>query len=202
MKAKKIIEMILASLLSAASFLQMVRNEVIEDFFEHKYVIGLLIVCAIALACILIIDLYKICHTVHCFKKGSPEFCRFFEKWYSKAGTLTLICDDLNWTAEQVDGRTPILDALVRKADANQLILYLRNNGDTEQRILDKLSSAKFKTAQDNILNNYSFSCLNYMGNNSAVIVRDKTKDRGEEIIFQEVADTYVTQLLNALLEG
>lgn len=202
MKTKKIIEMILAALLSAASFLQMIRSEVIEDFFESKYVIGLLVICTVALGYILIIDLYKICHTSHRFKKGSPEFCRFFAKWYSKAGYLTLICDDLNWTAEQVDGRTPILDALVSKADANLLTLYLNKAEKTDPKILNKLSSAKFEIAQGNIVNNYSFSCLKYMGNNSAVIVRDKNKDRGEEVIFQEVADTYVTQLLNALLEG
>lgn len=202
MKLKKVIEMILTAILSSASFVQMIRSQVIDTFFGKWYVILFLTICASLLGVMLILDLYKIYHTVHCFKKGSSKFCDFFAKWYSKPGVLTLICDDLNWTAEKIKGRAPILEALEKKAKANQLVVYLKSNGGTDQAILDKLSTATIKPAQDNIVNKYSFSCLNYMGNNSAVIVRDKNKDSGDEVIFQEVADTYVTQLLNALLEA
>lgn len=201
MKAKKIFETILASVLAAASFIQMIPSTTVDSIFGNSIVIFFLILCAVALGVILIIDIYEICHTVHRFEKGSVKFCRYFAKWYSKPGKLTLICDDLNWTTVQVDGRCPILEALEQKAKTNQLVLYLKKDGDTSQEIINKLSAAKVKFAQDNIVNKYSFSCLNYMGNNSAVIIRDKNKDSGNEVIFQEVADTYVTQLLNTLLE-
>lgn len=201
MKIKKTIEIVLAAILSATSFIQMIQHDTINLIFQNHYVIIFLIICALGLGCILACDLYDLCHTIHHFKKGSPKFCRFFAKWYSKAGVLTLICDDLNWTASKINGKAPILDALELKANSNELVLYLSRQELTNPEILRKLASAKIKTAQANIVNNYSFSCLNYMGNNSAVIVRDKNKDRGNEVIFQEVADTYVTRLLNALLE-
>lgn len=201
MKSKKIVEICLSAILSAASFLQMIEHDSIKLIFKNTYVIVFLIICVFGLGWILVSDLYEIYHTIHHFEKGSPEFCAFFAKWYSKPGVLTLICDDLNWTADQIDGRTPILDSLEAKANSNQLVLYLRKKDQTNQEIMNKLTSAKVKTAKQNIVTNYSFSCLNYMGNNSAVIIRDKNKDRGNEVIFQEVADTYVTQLLNALLE-
>ena len=201
MKAKKIIETVLAAVLSAASFIQMIPNPNVDAFFGNNLVILFLIACAIALGVILIIDIVNICHTIHRFEKGSIEFCNFFTKWYSKPGKLTLICDDLNWTTVEIDSKFPILDALEKKANTDQLVLYLKKKGDTSQDILRKLSAAKIKFAPDNIVNKYSFSCLNYMGNNSAVIIRDKNKDSGNEVIFQELADTYVTQLLNSLLE-
>lgn len=201
MKAKKIVETILAAVLAGASFIQMIPSQIVDAFFGNILVIFFLIICAIALGVILIIDIYKICHTIHHFEKGGAKFCSFFAKWYSKPGKLTLICDDLNWITAKIDKRRPILEALKKKASENELVLYLKKDGGTTQDILKKLPNAKVKYAQDNIVNKYSFSCLNYMGNNSAVIIRDKNKDSGNVVIFQEVSDTYVTQLLNTLLE-
>lgn len=201
MKIKKIIEIILTAVLSSASFIQMINSSSVDEFFKNRYVIAALIICATALGVILVVDLHNIFNTVHKFKKGSVRFCKYFAKWYSKPGVLTLICDDLNWTSREIKGKTPILDALDKKAKDKELVLYLKYPDRTSASILQRLSNVTINNAQENIVNNYSFSCLNYMGNNSAVIVRDKKKDSGEEILFQEVADTYVTQLLNAILE-
>ena len=39
---------------------------------------------------------------------------------------ITLICDDLNWTSREIKGKTPILDALDKKAKDKELVLYLK----------------------------------------------------------------------------
>ena len=47
MKAKKIVETILASVLAAASFIQMIPSTTVDSIFENSIVIFCLILCAV-----------------------------------------------------------------------------------------------------------------------------------------------------------
>lgn len=202
MKTKKIIETILATTLSVASLIQLIPIEYTKSIFSNVYIIIFICICAIILIILLIIDLCEVIHTTHHFKKGSWRFVRFFSRWYSKPGKLTLICDDLNWTTVSFNKKQPILDALKKKSKSNELVVYINSIKKTSSDILNELPKAIIKENHQGIISKYSFSCLSYIGNNSAVIIRDKADDKNETIVFQEISDARITNLLNALLEG
>ena len=65
-----------------------------------------------------------------------------------------------------------------------------------------KLLGATVHPAPKDIILNYSFSCISVMGNNAAVIIRNKQKDAKNMIKFEEISNTYVTGLMNSLIEN
>lgn len=136
----------------------------------------------------------------HRLKFQSKKFIKFFTNWYSKPGVLNIICDDLDWV--QNSNNSSIYDALVKKSSNQELKLYLGKGRNSE--ISKKLNSfgAKVSVAPKNIIQHYTFSCLSMMGNEaSRVIVRTKHEDKNGIVIFDEINNTYVTELLNTLLK-
>ena len=135
----------------------------------------------------------------HSFKVGSKAFCSFFAKWYSQPGVLSIFCDDLEgWV--NPEGNNAILDALKIKSRKNELRLFLVR--ESPVAIISELRdlNAAIKCVPLGIISNYSFSCLSIMGNHSAVIVRDKQKDKSTNIIFEEISDSYISGLLNTII--
>lgn len=136
--------------------------------------------------------------TTHKLKEGSHRFYRFFAKWYGHSGTLSIICDDIDWISDGKDTR--ILDVLIKKSRENNLNLYLLRK-DTYYASMLINEGAKAYSASQDIISNYSFSCISFMGNNSSVIVREKQNDHNNEIKFNEISSNYVSSLLNALIK-
>lgn len=133
--------------------------------------------------------------TIHTFEVGSKKFEKYFTKWYSTAGTLSIICDDLDdWVTER------ITEELRKKSCEKRLQLFL---GKASPRVLiDELEKigATIKVAPQSIVSNYSFSCISTMGNNSKIIVRDKRNDDKRNIRFEELSSSYAIGLMNTLI--
>jgi hypothetical protein len=146
--------------------------------------------------------IYEICSEPqkHIFKTGSCKFYNFFAKWYSKPGVLSIICDDIEWISDGTNKK--ILNALVAKSEQKQLNLLILKNS-REKYYAQELESkgAKIYEVSDEITALYSFSCLSFMGNHSAIIVRDKRNDKNQIIKFDEISNNYVTGLINVLLK-
>lgn len=137
----------------------------------------------------------------HTFSVGSYGFRHFFSKWYSQPGALSIICDDLQgWLVSE--GKEDVLDALREKSKKKELHLILGK--EIPMEIVNELKTlgAVVYYAPPNIISNYSFSCISVMGNNAAVIVRNKQKDEKNIIKIEEISNTYVTGLLNVLIEN
>lgn len=169
------------------------NNELFANFLSI-----VVLILAIALIIICIVDIGKV-DKKHRLKCGNRKFCKFFSKWYKRPGRLSIICDDLeDWIVFK--NNKDIYEALKFKSDRKELYLYLgeRTPADLVNE-LEKLG-AVINNAPQNLIANYSFSCLSVMGNNSAVIVRNKHLDHAQEIILEEVNDSYVTNLLNTLI--
>ena len=135
----------------------------------------------------------------HKLKFHSKKFISFFAKWYGKPGKLSIICDDLDWIKTEDD---TIFNKLMEKSKNGDLQLYLGKGRKAE--IVKKLQSAGAVVfaAPKNIIDHYTFSCLSVMGNDaSRIIVRTKHKDKHGVVIFDEINNTYVTELLNSLLK-
>lgn len=152
-------------------------------------------------ATLLVVCIYDFCKIgkKHHLEFGSKKYCKFFSKWYKKPGRLSIICDDLNdWVI--FDNNRDIYDALKEKSKKGKLDLYLRKQEPIE--VVDELKQlgAVLHIAPEEIVSNYSFSCISVMGNYSAVIIRDKHIVKSTEIVFDEVNDSYVTNLLNTLI--
>lgn len=164
---------------------------------SNAFNVIILIVCVI----VLITMIYNMLEEKkeHCFRMGSARFCKFFSKWYSQEGTLSIFCDDLDDWIEP-HGNQDIYNALKQKSQDEKLQLFLGH--ESPQRVVDELRSlgADVHQAPADIITNYSFSCLSIMGNNSAVIIRNKQDDASQRIKFIEISNNYVTGLLNALI--
>lgn len=212
-KGRKILSIFVTTMLSLIAILQAIAAGVAEnkDPINEEIVIPIwvdkilksegfiyfLIVLAVVVIIMMLLDL---CGETkqHKFKAQRKRFYNFFTKWYSRPGKLTIICDDLNWIESANDKR--VLNILEKKAKENNLVLFLGSGTrpDLLQNLKDK--GAKVKKAPRGIISQYSFSCLSVMGNNASVIVRNKQADSGEIVKFEEISNTYVSELLNALL--
>lgn len=136
----------------------------------------------------------------HCLKYQSKKFVSFFTKWYGKPGKLSIICDDLEWI--RTVKNDSIYNQLMKKSKEKHLRLYLGNGFGSG--IAEELKSigAEVFSAPQSIIQNHTFSCLSVMGNTaSRVIVRTKQNDQGDYVVFDEINNTYVTELLNTLLK-
>ena len=166
-------------------------------FICLSIIIGLFLIVSIVYDAI---KLYaKDCHT-HRLKSQSKKFIDYFTKWYSKPGTLSIICDDLDWV--KTDESNSIYAQLLSKSRERKLKLYLGYGYDSAIVLELKRAGAKVFHAPHNIIQYYTFSCLEVMGNAaSRIIVRTKHNDDRGFVIFDEINNTYVTELLNAFLE-
>ncbi len=189
----------LCKLLPAKSFTRVYINEIcskIENDTVLLTITSFLIVILGAVLFITTINNIMKEKKRHTFKVGSKRFYSFFSKWYSQTGPLSIICDDLEgWVKDS------ILDTLKTKSKAKELHLFL--NKQTPVEIINELRDlgAIIDFAPDEIVSKYSFSCLSIMGNNSAVIIRDKQSDKSTSIVFEEIYDSYIYGLLNVIIK-
>ena len=158
----------------------------------------LLLVCA-ALIANSVVEAVDKRQRHHVFDSESAEFRRFFANWYAKPGKLSIICDDLDWTKNGEDVR--IYDQLLQKSRSKELLLLLgRGLSSPLVKTLER-SGAVARPGPGNIISQLSFSCISVMGNAAGqAIVRNKRTDHANRIAFDEVQDTYVIELLNALI--
>ena len=137
----------------------------------------------------------------HIFDSESDEFRHFFANWYAKPGKLSIICDDLDWTKTGADAR--IYDQLLQKSRSNELLLLLGRGLSSPLVKTLEGNGAVVRLGPGNIISQLSFSCISVMGNPAGqAIVRNKQKDHANRIVFDEVQDTYVIELLNALIDA
>jgi hypothetical protein len=207
-KFSKIIGIFVASLLTLVGLFKLIPSKsfigiclhnlsikINSDPFILSSISLLLLFIGILLIVTMIYDIKKE-KKKHIFKVGSRRFCSFFSKWYSRPGTLSIICDDLEgWVSSS------ILDALIKKSKTKELHLFLGKESPKE--IINELCQlgATKSCAPTDIIIKYSFSCLSIMGNHSAVIVRNKQLDQSTSIIFEEISDSYVSGLLNTIIK-
>lgn len=139
----------------------------------------------------------------HRFQYQSKRFFKFFSNWYGQPGLLSIICDDLDWI--QSETNLDIYNKLLDKSDRGQLNLLLGRG--IHSAIASELKSrgANVMPAPADIVSTYTFSCISVMDDAAGkIIVRNK---RGNpqpnigEVIFEEISNTYITALLNALMK-
>lgn len=145
--------------------------------------------------------IYNIVSTVsnrrknHKLKINSKRFYRFFSKWYQKEGHLHIICDDLDWV------NPDIMDVLRNKKD--KLTLFVAKDNKTDELVLELESNgANVKEVAKDIVNKYSFSYVDYMGNAFHIIFRDKSLDTNRYVKFEELnLNTALIQFMKNSLE-
>lgn len=206
-KFVRISGIITTSMIAIHNMLQMVSpNSTIYRFWQKNlapiaesdpFNIIIIVVCAVILGCT-VYDIFD-GRKKHCFTMGDRRFCAFFSKWYSQEGALSIFCDDLDgWIAP--NGNRAIYEALMQKSQERKLHLFLGRESPVEMVDMLRGMGACVHHAPTDIITNYSFSCLSIMGNNSAVIIRNKQEDASQKIKFEEISNTYATALLNALI--
>ena len=211
-KACKIAGIFATGILSVVNLLKLIPKEtLVGEFIGEVYARLQTINWVSMLVSVLlsVLGLFTVYAMIESFKEeshtytldmGKDKFYSFFSNWYSQSGILSIICDDIEWTAN--GDNDMIFKALKKKGEANQLNLLIDSrfiNSGLAKELKD--AGANVVGVSHNIITNYSFSCISVMGNNSTVIVRDKQKDRGGTIKFKEISNNYVTGLLNALIE-
>ncbi len=135
----------------------------------------------------------------HCLTYQSKRFINFFSKWYSRPGKLSIICDDLDWIKNNNDNR--IFNELLKKSEAGSLNIFIATNFNSKNVTALKSAGARVYSAPKRIVDSFTFSCLSVMGNSAGrAIVRNKQGDKGGTVIFEEICNTYITELLNNLL--
>lgn len=209
-KAAKICSIIITSVLTFINVYKLIpANNIISVYIEKAilflksisyletcvyivlFVLGLFVIFNMFLELRNVTTTYKL-------KKGSRRFYRFFAKWYSQPGILSIICDDIEWISNGKENR--VLDSLIQKSHENRLNLYiLKKNTPMAKKLIE--NGARPYNVSKNIVLNYSFSCISFMGNNSSIIVRDKSNDNKNEIKFTEVSNIYISSLLNELIK-
>lgn len=186
----------------------MIKVKIINLISKYAYIENIIyfiiIIFSIFTVVALIYDLIKE-DKKHKLKYQSKRYFDFFSKWYSKAGKLTLICDDIKWTTSIKDNR--IYEALKTKSREKDLNLILKKEAMIEDsnnfnlvKELVKLG-AKVYYAPTSLVGTFSFSSLSNMENNSIVIARKKTDDKDDKVIFRDINNIYVTELLNSLID-
>ena len=171
----------------------------LNGMLRADYWIWILLILVILLVALTIADIILSNTKRHRFKVKSPRFKKFFKKWYSQSGKLTIICDDIDWTCDRDD--QSIFHALEEKC-AEGLTLYLGKGYDSN--LVNQLCSkgAKVVQAKPSLIQEYSFSCLAPMGHFSNIIIREKRMDAGQYVQFSELSNEHVIALLIALLEN
>lgn len=134
----------------------------------------------------------------HELKYQSKKFFKFFSNWYSKEGILTLICEDIDWTTSNNDNR--IYQELIKKAINKELNLIIKRSNNQLVSNL-KEHGANVYEAPVSLVGNFSFSSLSRMSNNSIIIARKKSEDKDDKVIFRDINNIYVTELLNSLID-
>lgn len=194
---------------TASGFVTLLQNSTTNEiyknmspFYQHT-ISGILIALGLFLVSTSVIELINNLHNnkkTHRLKYQSKKFVKFFSNWYSRPGTLSVICYDLDWIKN--GDSQEIYNKMIAKSNENKLNLFLASGLNTEPVLTLKQHGAIVYSVSKNIVDQYNFSCLSMMGNSAGrVIVRNKQKDKGDIVIIDEICNTYVTELLNTLLD-
>ena len=135
---------------------------------------------------------------VHRLEEESRRFYKFFADWYSRRGTLTIFCSDLDWLTP--DGSKKVVDALRKKGD--KLHLYLRNNANDPIAKQLIANGASFSQIGEHIRTSHRLSILDNDGIQS-VIIRNKDVAT-DKVIFVETnsyRDPYIIGLALDMLD-
>ena len=143
--------------------------------------------------------------TIHRLKFHSPKFFKFFSKWYSSKGELRIICEDIDWITDSDCKNNQILNTLLEKSRRGELKLFINKGRCTQPRnskIIELLkeAGAEIKYVSPKLTHRYTFSFVSIMNNPSKIIVRDKQKDESECVVFEEIKNTYITEILNTII--
>jgi len=135
---------------------------------------------------------------VHSFPEKSKRFGRFFRRWYSQSGRLSIFCTDLAWLGG--DSRSEIREALAKKGQ--NLHLYLRTYPlDPVAQTLVQGGAHHYRIKKT-IRTTHRMSILDNDGIRSIII---RNKDSGsDEIVFVETDsyhDPYLISLAEDMLE-
>lgn len=186
------------SLFSIFNIFWLIFNDIIniKDGFSKIICIVALITIGIIIIIAMIYNITYSSNRKHRLPINTKKFYKFFKKWYSKSGQLHIVCDDLDWINNDV------LDILKLKSRSSELFLHLKNpNIDYNATILVDLG-AKTSQAPDYIIENYSFSYVNYMGNSFNIILREKKRDKNNYINFDEMkTESLQFNLIKSIVE-
>ncbi len=194
-RATLVINILLGFIVTSLTIISIANQSDLSGFFTQSPITRditciLLPLLAFALLILSFIEIFK--RSNHTFKLGSPAFNKFFSKWYSKQGRLSIVCKDLEWI-----GHDDIYYALEKKAHEGLLDIYIEADCKYAYRL--QTSGARVHKIKNSIAQTHSFSILESFLKYS-IIVRDKAKDSKENIAFQERHDTYTSTLIQDLI--
>lgn len=134
---------------------------------------------------------------IHSFDEQSPKFTKFFQKWYSQDGLLSIFCTDLDWLDNQQSAG--IVYELERKG--TNLKLYLRKPAG---RIVERLckSGAKAYEIKDSVRTQHRLSLLDQDGI-KRIIVRNKDMESAKIVFIEtdEMREPYLIGMTEDLLD-
>lgn len=195
----KIIGTVAATLFSCVNVGWLIYTEIPKIGNETIRVILIVVLVLIGLFFI-VAAIYNIGSTVsnrrkkHKLRINSRRFYRFFSKWYRKKGHLNIVCDDLEWTNEKI--------MTVLKNKKHQLTLFVAENHTYDETVVElKNNGACIKTVKKDIVDKYSFSYVNCMGNSFHIILRDKALDKNNYVKFEEIHNSALINLMKYLIE-
>jgi hypothetical protein len=134
----------------------------------------------------------------HRFRENSKKFIKFFRKWYSREGRLSIFCNDLDWLknpesqgiVEALKQKKDKLDIYIRKPQHDSLAQILASNGAHIHKIKDPVKSAHRMSILDSEGKQY-------------IIIRNKDF-ASDEIIFIEtdsIRNPYLIWLAQDMLK-
>ncbi len=139
----------------------------------------------------------KVSQRKHRFKEFSTRWEKFFTKWYSKTGQLTLYSNDLEWLEKPESSK--VLNAI--KLKGNRVIIYLKKFDSSIVRDLLQCKVSIYQIA-DSAETDHRFSIREDDGI-TRVIVRNKEVEE-DKIVFIETdnyRDPYLVSLIKDLLK-
>lgn len=186
------------SLFSIFNIFWLIFSDVIniENEFSKISCIVVLITIGIIIIIAMIYNITYNSSKKHRLPINTEKFHDFFKKWYSKSGQLHIVCDDLNWINEDV------LNVLKFKSQSSELFLHLEDPDKDNNAMILKSLGAKTSKVPNYIIDNYSFSYVNYMGNSFNIIIRDKRRDNNNYIYFDEMkTESLQFNLIKSIVE-
>jgi hypothetical protein len=129
------------------------------------------------------------------FPRDSEELASFFRKWYSRTGTHTVFCDDLDWMEGPVNA--PIAEAL-REQGAQATVCLRKVSGDAVDRF--QASGVHVYQTAPAIRTHTKFS-IREEDDQAQMIVRVKYEEDDEHIRFRRVTDRFAIGLARDLVQ-
>lgn len=120
--------------------------------------------------------------TTHILKMESKPYYRFFRKWYSNHGTITMYCENLSW----IEDDPQLLKTLEEKCNKG-LTLYLCDRSSPAADSLEA-RGAQIHLLPNGNLREFSFSTRNYNNSESFMIrYNDEDDHQNNTITVHEI---------------